>query len=51
VFVVNCCKLHRLLISSCVFVANRHKLQQIATYAGFTDPDFRLQQRAQKKNS
>ena len=32
-------------LRSCVFVANRCKLPQIAeiaTYAGFADPDFRL---------
>ena len=37
---------------ACVFVANRRKSPQtaeIATYAGFADPNFRLQQRAQKK--
>ena len=51
VFVAIRSNLHRLFISSCVFVANRCKLPQIATYAGFADPDFRLQQRAQKKIS
>ena len=35
---------------ACVFIANRRKSPQtaeIATYAGFADPNFRLQQRAQ----
>jgi len=36
VFVANCCK--------------SPQIAKIATYAGFADPDFRLQQRAQKKN-
>ena len=35
---------------ACAFVENRRKSPQIAkiaTYAGFADPNFRLQQRAQ----
>jgi hypothetical protein len=57
----NFSNLHRLLIYSqqfaqatYIFVANRCKSPQnakIATYAGFADFDFRLQQRAQKKIS
>jgi len=35
-FIANCCK--------------SPQIAKIATYAGFADPDFRLQQRAQKKN-
>jgi hypothetical protein len=29
-----------------MFIANCYKLPQIATYTGFTDPDFHLQQQA-----
>ena len=43
VFIAIRSNLHRLFISSYVFIANHCKLPQIVTYAGFADPNFHLQ--------